>query len=56
MSPYALPQLGDSLLHEAVNSGNFHLIGYLVNELGLDVNESNVVSASISSCFWCVNR
>lgn len=47
--PFVPPQLGDSLLHVAVNTGSFELISYLVNEHGLDVNERNVVSSGVST-------
>lgn len=43
-----LLQIGDSLLHVAINTGSFEIIDYLVTEHGLDVNEGNVVSAPLS--------
>ena len=39
------PQLGDTLLHIAINTGNCEIIEYLVNEHSLDVNARNAVSA-----------
>ena len=43
-----LLQIGDSLLHVAINTGSFEIIDYLVTEHGLNVNEGNVVSAPLS--------